>query len=503
VRIPILILGVLAFLGMSMPALGQSVEERLKKLEEAMKEQREHYEGRIDDLEREIRELKDLKGESELDMLLREAEAEAEAAEAAGLTTIAADSPYTGQTWLNAFNPRITVFGDFVWRMDSRKVYSTHSHGDEHGGHDEHDEHDEHEEGEEHEDHDEHGEHDEHENGEEHDEHDEHEEGEEHEDHDEHGHEGHEEEMGDRIDDRATLRSLELDLRADIDPFAKAVAIIALHEHEPGEYAVDVEEAYVTLETLPWGLRAKIGRYLASMGVLNMMHPHDFPQTTTPLVVENYLGDHGLISSGAELSWLVPQTVIDSTELTLGIMSEDQHILADGKSHDPAYLGRLQLFQTTSDTTWVQIGTSHLVGQTDDTGKNLARLHGIDFLARWRSKDSPLDNSLMVHSELYWNRRQLDDGSTDGFGAFALAQYQPIRNLYAGVRYDYVQPLEDPDGKEQALGFWLTAYTSEFLRFRVGYEHRWYEEEDDLSTLWFQMTFVFGSHPVEPYWFNR
>jgi hypothetical protein len=38
----------------------------------------------------------------------------------------------------------------------------------------------------------------------------------------------------------------------------------------------------------------------------------------------------------------------------------------------------------------------------------------------------------------------------------------------------------------------------------VGYEHRERQGgDDDLDTIFVQLTFVFGSHPVEPFWVNR
>ena len=60
---------------------------------------------------------------------------------------------------------------------------------------------------------------------------------------------------------------------------------------------------------------------------------------------------------------------------------------------------------------------------------------------------------------------------------------------------------------EWAIGAYVSFYTTEFLRFRIGYEHRERPStnggDGDLDTFFFQLTFVFGSHPVEPFWFNR
>jgi hypothetical protein len=48
-------------------------------------------------------------------------------------------------------------------------------------------------------------------------------------------------------------------------------------------------------------------------------------------------------------------------------------------------------------------------------------------------------------------------------------------------------------------------YTTEFLRFRLGFEHRQsdFAEQNDINTILLEINFVFGSHPTEPYWVNR
>lgn len=420
-------------------ARAEDVDERVKRLEEALETQKRRYEKDVGDLRRRIEELEadrtpDGAEPSELDKLLEEANAAASAAEKdaggpAGLLAAPA------QTRLNAFNPRITAFGDFAYRLDRRTVR----------------------------------------------------------------------EEEERIDDRASLRSFELDLRADVDPFAKAVAILGLHEHHPGEYHLHPEEVYVTFETLPAGLRLKVGRFLASMGVVNRLHPHDLPWATSPLVVSEWFGEEGMAGEGGELSWLVPQGFADAVELSFGLTNGEQDYLAGSEANDPSFLARAQVFETLSDASFLQVGTSHLFGWTDPAGDHSAWLGGLDVLYRWRPPTRALETSLFTQAELYLSDRETEAGTTRSLGGFATVQYQPMRDLYAGIRFDWLDPLDrfEGPGRTWAGGVWLSYYTSEFLRLRVGLEHRGIENEDDLDTLWLQLTFVFGSHPAEPWWFNK
>ena len=46
---------------------------------------------------------------------------------------------------------------------------------------------------------------------------------------------------------------------------------------------------------------------------------------------------------------------------------------------------------------------------------------------------------------------------------------------------------------------YLTWYWSEFLRFRVEYQHKAGDVPRE-NTLYFQVTWVFGAHPPHPYW---
>lgn len=100
---------------------------------------------------------------------------------------------------------------------------------------------------------------------------------------------------------------------------------------------------------------------------------------------------------------------------------------------------------------------------------------------------------------------QVGGGKSNPFGFYAWSQYQFNRNTYLGVRYDFTEDLTEENLETNTLGLFLTYYTTEFLRFRLGYEHSEsdIDELDAQDTGLFEVNFVFGSHPVEPYWINR
>ena len=68
-----------------------------------------------------------------------------------------------------------------------------------------------------------------------------------------------------------------------------------------------------------------------------------------------------------------------------------------------------------------------------------------------------------------------------------------------------IQGLEEVEEETDVYSAYVSYYTTEFFRMRLGYEHRAsdHEEEDGLNSLFVEFNFVFGSHPAEPWWVNR
>ena len=94
------------------------------------------------------------------------------------------------------------------------------------------------------------------------------------------------------------VRETEIGIQADIDPYARADFFFALPEGEEFE----LEEGFVTLTALPLGLQLRGGKFLPNFGRLNMIHSHERPQVDAPAVLESFLGEEGLRSTGAEVS---------------------------------------------------------------------------------------------------------------------------------------------------------------------------------------------------------
>ena len=128
----------------------------------------------------------------------------------------------------------------------------------------------------------------------------------------------------DDTDGEFRLRSAELGLSAEIDPFARAYAFITATEG-----GVEIEEAAVQTTALPVNVTA--GRFFADFGRLTQFHQHELPFVNTPLSMERLVGGESL-GTGIQWRYLLPTPFYLS--LTGGVFNEIGHSHAhNGEAH--------------------------------------------------------------------------------------------------------------------------------------------------------------------------
>lgn len=328
------------------------------------------------------------------------------------------------------------------------------------------------------------------------------------------------------IDDRPFLRTAEFDFRAAVDPYADAVAILALEDQAGDGFEAELEEGYVILKRLPileaapLGLKLKLGRYRAPIGNVNRLHMHDLPWTTRPLPISRLLGtengeffESGYNPVGIDAEVILPEIIPGAVmELNADVVDGGSIALSSGSHDHPGYLGRYNLFFTAHDTHDVNLGVSGYY----EAGAHRTGLVAVDALYKWKPLAAGEFHSVVIGGELFYANRKFS-ADTDGDGVpdveqqasplawFGFAQVQLSWHVYLGGRYDYVQDVADPSLTTQVAAGYLSYYTSEFLRFRAGYEHRFSDVPADhgVDSFLAEVNVVFGSHPTEPYWVNR
>jgi hypothetical protein len=329
-------------------------------------------------------------------------------------------------------------------------------------------------------------------------------------------------EEGDRIDNKLNLREVEIDFRAAVDPYADAVMIAALESEFPGEFEASIEEGYVTLKALPilesppLGLRFKVGRFRPLFGRTNILHTHDLPTSFHPLPVEEFLGEEGFIQNGVSAKFFIPTPwdANSSLDATVEVMDGGEIALSPQSEARVSYLAHLRWFRTFADVNNIELGWS---GYFHPSGNNVgsANAQSIDFLYRWRPLRQGQWKSYLLGAEFFYapettveevsEQPEVEDpnGTPKGFTAFT--QWQFNRRMYSGIRYDWTQTLLNPDFQRQSITPYISYYFSEFLRFRFNYEHRWSDllEEDGRNAVFFELNWIFGAHPPEPFWVNK
>ncbi|MGD0398222.1 MAG: hypothetical protein ABSC04_04855 [Syntrophobacteraceae bacterium] len=112
-------------------------------------------------------------------------------------------------------------------------------------------------------------------------------------------------------------RSVELNVAAAVDPFAKGYAVInASADPITGESTLGVEEAAIQTTSLPCNLELKAGRFFGEFGRLAYIHDHELPFVNRPMVLDQYIGGESR-TDGAQLNYLLP--IEHYVSLTMGV----------------------------------------------------------------------------------------------------------------------------------------------------------------------------------------
>ncbi len=317
---------------------------------------------------------------------------------------------------------------------------------------------------------------------------------------------------------RMDVGEVELDLRAAVDPRADAVVILSFardvgnpvfptDEKQSGpETSVDIEEGYLFLHDfgVP-NLTAKLGRFHLRFGRQNVVHAHDLPTSDTPLVNQAFLAPESLSDAGLSLSYVVPNPWNQYFELVAEIVSgegansESPTLNGDASVTSPA-ANFHALWNHDIARDWnLELGASWLMGHTSSDIHRHTNLLGADFTLLHIDPTGRFNNQIFQGEFIYGLVDKENLQTENSWGAYVLAQQQLNRDWYVGCRLDYTQDPFNDDKAAYGVSPYVSWYWSEFLRFRLEYEHRGGDVPSE-EILFFQATWIFGAHPPHPYW---
>ena len=77
-------------------------------------------------------------------------------------------------------------------------------------------------------------------------------------------------------------------------------------QDEDGDWNGELEEAFGKITNLPGGFEIKGGQFLSRFGIQNATHLHAWDFVDAETVNTRFLGEHGLLLRGGEVSWTLP-----------------------------------------------------------------------------------------------------------------------------------------------------------------------------------------------------
>ena len=183
-------------------------------------------------------------------------------------------------------------------------------------------------------------------------------------------------------------------------------------------------------------------------------------------------------------------------------------------------VGNLRWFRSFAEAHSLDLALVFHFGRTDPGGDRSAYTGGADVLYKWKPLRRGESRSFVVGGQALVSQRDflleidtdgdgepdlVEDGEAAPLGYFAFAQVQATRTTYLGARWDDTATIVDDAARRRGIAGYATWYASEFLRFRLGYEHRLsdLEEEDGRDSIFAELNVVIGAHPPEPFWVNK
>jgi len=348
-----------------------------------------------------------------------------------------------------------------------------------------------------------------------------------------------------------TVQNIELSLSGAVDPYFTGEAhIVYLIDPVVGETRVELEEAFLTTQALPFGLQLKGGFYLTEFGLINPTHPHAWDWMDQPVINTRLFGPDGLRQAGVRLGWLTPLPWY--SEVQVGVQNANGEtgssffaneeffeerpiggrpfVERDVRSpKDLLYLAHWVNSWNLSDAVTTKVGLSGLYGPNATGPDGDTWIYGADLKLTWR----PVNNFrgwpfVLWQSEAmkrdYRADRFFDDSDPDNiidlpratlrdYGFYTQALYGFTYGWAVGLRYEYAtgsgesvlsfdgrrnDPFRDDRHRVSPLLVWQP---SEFSRIRLqyNYDRADHLERRDAHSVWLGVEFLYGAHPAHKY----
>ncbi len=318
-----------------------------------------------------------------------------------------------------------------------------------------------------------------------------------------------------------TPREFEFSFQAPLDPYTRTKIFVTRHEdfeiagleealegsrpevlgeEEHHEAGFEIEEGYLYWVGLPGGLGAKLGKFRQEIGNYNRWHTHALQEVSRPLAAQHFLGEEGLVQTGASLSLPSATTGPGTHDLTFEVARGTNGTLFD-EGGELSWLGHLNSFWDLGPSSYLQLGSTAVYGRADGLDEGLSldtRLLAFDAMFRWQPAGRSLYRDLRLAAEWYLAEKDYGGLELSGHGGYLQASYRLDRRWVAGARADWLDGFGDGPKRVQFAPH-LTWWQSEWVRLRIQYNYLKPEGLDADHTLLLQTVWAVGPHKHETY----
>jgi len=350
-----------------------------------------------------------------------------------------------------------------------------------------------------------------------------------------------------------TLQQAEIQMNGAVDPYFRGQFVLVSSLDQEGETIVELEEAWLLTQQLPFNLQLKGGHYLTEFGRINPVHPHAWDFQDQPLVLTRFFGADGLRAPGARLSWLAPTPTY--LEFFFGAQNAAGETLQSFLANDEVYEerpvgGRLlpddgREVRALNDILWqgrvatafdfdpahtLGAGVSALFGPNASGNDASTTILGADFMFRWRAIDNRRGYPFFklqgeVLTRVFEAAEQTDDSDPlnpvtlpgedlEDWGGYLYAVYGFDVGWAFGLRAEYASGSGasylgggefgrqgDPfRANRLRISPMLSYQTSEYSRVRLQYNYDDSDHiEDEAHSVWLGFEILIGPHQPHSY----
>lgn len=331
-----------------------------------------------------------------------------------------------------------------------------------------------------------------------------------------------------------TLQAMELSLSGAVDPYVRGEAHVVFFIDREGETRIELEEAFLITQSLPFGLQVEAGFFFTEFGIINPSHAHAWDWVDQPVILSRLFGEDGLRQAGIRLGWLTPlpwfsqfhvgvQNANGETALSFSANEEvfDERPIGGfafaerevDSPDDLLYLLRWVHSWEHGNTVTSKLGVSALFGPNATGPDGRTIIYGADLKLTWRPvrhfRGWPF---VRWQSEFLQRDYRVDGADTlHDWGLYTQLLYGFVHRWAAGLRFEYatgsgtsiVDRATDPfRDKRYRVSPLLAWYVSEFARIRLQYnfdDAQHLDGDGRAHTVWLVFDGLFGAHPAHTY----